>query len=210
VPTPPADATPDEQRRARYVREWVARFSDTSQVRYLHLVDGGIADNLALRALLTIVLTSDLRNLSTEKIAATRRLLLISVDGEAATDRMLSQQPKISGLSVLAATVSGIVIDRYNFDTMLLAEAEMRQLVLRLKEARCRIAPILEGHPCADVEGLVVHLDLGRISDPAVRTHLLATPLGLTLPDKDVDLLVEWGERVVRDDGAIRRFLQGL
>ncbi|MFO1024988.1 MAG: patatin-like phospholipase family protein [Acetobacteraceae bacterium] len=210
VPPPPQDADQDELRRVRYIQEWVARFSDTDRVRYLHLVDGGIADNLALRALLTIVLTSDLHRIPQEKIVATRRLLLISVDGEAATDRQLSQAPRVNGLSVLAATVSGIVIDRYNFDTLLLADSEMRQLVRRLKEARCRIGPVLAGHSCDDVEGLVVHLDLRRVTDPAVRARLLATPLALTLPDDLIDLLVEWGARVVQEDAAIRRFLQGL
>jgi NTE family protein len=210
VPPPPEDATPDEQRRARYIRDWVARFSDSTRVRYLHLVDGGIADNLALRSLLNIVLTSDLHKLSPEKVASTRRLMLISVDGEAATGRMLSQEPKVSGLGVLAATVTGIVIDKYNFDTMLLAESEMRQLVRRLQERRCKLAPVLDGHDCTDVKGLVVHLDLSLISDPAVRAHLLATPLGLTLPARDVDLLVEWGERLVREDPSIREFLRGL
>ncbi|MFL5284785.1 MAG: patatin-like phospholipase family protein [Rhodopila sp.] len=210
VPVPPSDATLDELRRASYVRNWVARFANTDEVRYLHLVDGGIADNLALRALLTIVLTSDLHKIPVKKIAATRRLLLISVDGESATGRMLSQQPKVSGLSVLAATVSGIVIDRYNFDTMVLAEGEMAQLVKRLKERRCRIAPTLDGHPCDDVQGLVVHLDLSLVSDPAIRARLLATPLGLTLPDEVIDLLVTWGERLVKENAVIQRFLQGL
>jgi NTE family protein len=210
VPEAPSDATLDEQRRASYLRDWVARFSDADRVRYLHLVDGGIADNLALRALLNIVLTSDLKKLPPMKVASTRRLLLISVDGEAANSRLLSQEPKVSGLSVLAATVSGIVIDRYNFDTILLAHSEMAQLVLRLQRTRCAIAPVLNGHACDDVEGLVVHLDLSLISDPAVRARLLATPLALTLPNKEVDLLVEWGQRVVRDNPEIRKFLAGL
>ena len=210
VPPPPADATANELQRVRYITQWVARFSNTDQVRYLHLMDGGIADNLALRALLNIVLTSDLHRMPQDKIVATRRLLLISVDGEAATDRQLSQQPRVSGLSVLAATVSGIVIDKYNFDTILLAESELRQLVRRLKEARCRIAPMLGGHPCDDVAGLVVHLSLAGISDPAVRAHLLSTPLGLTLPAGDVDLLVDWGARLAREDPSIQSFLRGL
>lgn len=210
VPAPPDDGSPDVERRLRYIRAWVARFSDTDQVRYLHLVDGGVADNLALRALLTIVLTSDLHSIPREKIISTRRLLLISVDGEAATGRDLSREARIPGLSVLAATVSGIVIDRYNFDTIVLAEAEMRRLVDRLKAARCRIGPVLAGHPCDDVDGLMVHLDLRDIPDARVRQHLLATPLGLTLPDADIDLLVTWGERVVQAHPAIRRFLAGL
>jgi len=210
VPEAPPNATLDEQRRASYLRSWVARFSDAERVRYLHLVDGGVADNLALRTLLNIVLTADLKKLPRTKIASTRRLLLISVDGESANSRMLSQEPKVSGLSVLAATVSGIMVDRYNFDTMVLAQSEMAQLVLRLRAARCALGPVLNGHPCEDVEGLVVHLDLSLISDPVVRARLLATPLALTLPNEEVDLLVEWGQRVVRDDPQIKKFLAGL
>lgn len=210
VPPPPPNATAEERRRVELIGQWAARYADPSLVRYVHLLDGGIADNLALRSLLNIVLTSNLKAVPRSKIASTRRLLVISADGEAAADPKLSLDRNVGSWAALAATVSGIAIDRYNLDTIMMAEAELRQLVQRLRDARCREGAVLEGHACDDVEGALVHLNLARITDPAVRARLQAIPTGLTIPREDVDLLVLWGERLVREDPNIRLLLRGL
>ena len=55
-----------------------------------------------------------------------------------------------------------------------------------------------------------MHLDLSLVTDPAVRARLLSTPLGLTLPTAEIDLLVSWGERLVKENPAIQQFLRGL
>lgn len=48
------------------------------------------------------------------------------------------------------------------------------------------------------------------MADPEVRRRLQAIPTGLTIPDKDVDLLVEWGERLVVENPDIRAAISGL
>ena len=53
------------------------------------------------------------------------------------------------------------------------------------------------GRRCNDVEGRVIHVSLGGIDDPVWRQRLSAIPTGLTIPDADVDALVEYGERRV-------------
>ncbi len=210
VRPPPPHATAEELRRATWLKKWASDYADSERVRYVHLLDGGIADNLALRALLSIVLTSNLEAIPRSKIASIRRLLLISVDGEASADPRLSQERSVSGLAVLAAAVSGIAIDRYNQDTLMLADSEMRHLVDRLRTARCAQGAVLNGHPCDDVQGAVIHLHLGLIPDRAIRERLEEIPTGLTIPDADVDLLLSWGERLMRDDPRIRDLLNGL
>jgi NTE family protein len=210
VPPPPPNATAEERRRVELIGQWAARYADPSLVRYVHLLDGGIADNLALRSLLNIMLTSNLKAVPRSKIASTRRLLVISADGEAAADPKLSLDRNVGSWAALAATVSGIAIDRYNLDTIMMAESELRQLVQRLRDARCREGAVLEGHACDEVEGALVHLNLARIPDPAVRSRLQAIPTGLTIPGEEVDLLVLWGERLVREDPNIRLLLRGL
>jgi NTE family protein len=210
VPPPPLNATPDEVRRLGLLQEWANQYADPAQVRYVHLLDGGIADNLALRPLLNIVLTSKLNALPRSKIGSMRRVLMISVDGEATADPKLSMVRHVEGLAALAATVSGIAIDRYNADTIMMAESELHRLVQRLRNARCEQGAVVEGHACDDVEGAFVHLSLARITDPTLRARLQAIPTGLTIAAEDVDLLVSWGERLVREDPNIRRLLAGL
>jgi hypothetical protein len=63
---------------------------------------------------------------------------------------------------------------------------------------------MVNDRPCADVQGQVVHVALSAIDDPTWRARLGSIPTGLTIPDADVDALVQYGEQLVREHPAIR------
>jgi NTE family protein len=213
-PTAPS-ADPGERkdmlsRRAVIARN-AERYLDPSQTRYVHLMDGGISDNLAMRSLINGIIALDDDTDSFRRVAmVTRRVLVVSVDGEAASDPTLNQQRVVTGLGQIFSAVSGTQIDAYNFETLLLAETQVKKLVERLKKTRCEMAKTLNGHDCADVEGNVVHLSLSDVADPEIRKRLQAIPTGLTIPDQDVDTLVSWGKRLVLENPEIRSEIKGL
>jgi hypothetical protein len=64
---------------------------------------------------------------------------------------------------------------------------------------------VINGHPCEDVRGDLVHLSLSDVQNPAMRARLQAIPTGLTIPAKDVDALLAYGEALVRDNPVIRQ-----
>jgi NTE family protein len=139
-----------------------------------------------------------------------RRVLVLSVDGQSAADPAISKQRVVTGLSQIFGAVSGTQIDAYNFETMRLTAAELRQLVESLSKVRCAQARIIEGHDCADVRGALVHISLAGIPDSQERQRLQAIPTGLTIPDEDVDLLVSSGEHLVQQNDTIRRLISDL
>jgi hypothetical protein len=69
---------------------------------------------------------------------------------------------------------------------------------------------VIDGHPCDDVVGDVVHFSLNQIEDAAVRKRLEAIPTGLTLADADVDALIAAGENAVRTSAQLARFREQL
>lgn len=194
------------------------RYLDPQQTKYVHLLDGGISDNLAMRPVINAMLrfNDDAKNLAGTSIVAgtsiagVRRVLLISVDGQAAADTSWARQPTVSGIGQIFAAVSGGQIDDYNFETLLLAKEQMARLVDELKGLRCRHREQIKGEDCADVQAEVIHLSLAEITDEAERKRLQAIPTGLTLSKEDVDLLVESGRRVALDSPELKAFLSGL
>ncbi len=208
-------ATPEELKDPRSRRAGLARmaqrYMDPALTKYVHLMDGGIADNLGLRALINGVIGFDDSSASFGQIALnTRRVLIISVDGEAAADPTLNQEQVVTGLGQIFSAVSGTQIDSYNFETLLLTSAQVDDLVARLKKGRCAVAKMIRGYACDDVKGYVVHISLAGVADPEVRKRLQAIPTGLTIDDADVDALVAWGEKLVLDDKDIRAAVAGL
>ena len=58
----------------------------------------------------------------------------------------LNQEEAATGLGQIFSAVSGTQIDSYNFETLLLAGAEVDDLAARLEKARCEIAKTIDGY----------------------------------------------------------------
>jgi NTE family protein len=210
---PPAEwaETPDELSRRVVLARSADRYLDPDRTKYVHLLDGGISDNLALRGVANGGIALDDTTDTFRRVALkTRRVLVLSVDGQSATDPTISKQRVVTGLGQIFGAVSGTPIDAYNFETLILTNTELRRLVESLRKVRCAQARVIEGHDCADVRGALVHISLASILDPQVRQRLQAIPTGLTIPDEDVDLLVSSGESVVQQNDTIRALISDL
>ncbi len=203
-------ATLPETESAAARRRELARlnniYANPDLTHYVHLMDGGIADNLALRALLNFFIVFEAEgDLFRRTALTTRRVLVISVDGEAATPPSLGQQRVVGGLLSIMSAASGTQIDAYNFETLALARQQVRDLADRIRMARCAAGKIINGRPCEDVRGDLVHLSLANIKDPAWRNRLSGIPTGLTIPRADVDALLQYGEALARNNPTIAK-----
>ncbi|HEX7007407.1 MAG TPA: patatin-like phospholipase family protein [Alphaproteobacteria bacterium] len=207
-----ADRVPPSS-RARYLIDTAREFLDPAKTRYIHLVDGGVSDNLAMRGLLNSVV---LLNASPADIhrrsgaLQVRRLLLVSADGQASSRGAFADSRVVTGVGQILNVVSGGSIDQYNFETLQLARQELESLAANVRRLRCEVAPVIDGYRCDDVETHFAHFSLGDIADEATRKRLEAIPTGLTLSPEDVATLVEVGARVVRESPELERFRKGL
>ena len=160
---PPAAApaewaeTPDELSRRALVGRVANRYLDPERTKFVHLMDGGISDNIALRGVANGAIALDENNETFRRVALkARRVLVLSVDGQSATDPAISKQRVVTGLSQIFGAVSGTQIDAYNFETLLLTASELRQLVenfakfaaRRRGSSRGMIAPMCAAHWC--------------------------------------------------------------
>lgn len=129
-----------ELSRQRYLAEFARLYLDPVQTRYVHLMDGGISDNLAMRQMINNVLiyADDFDVIRRVGFDRARRIVLISADGQASRDSSWPQQQTVSSLGQIISAVSGTQIDSYNFETLLLVEQQMRRLVDNLRVVRCQ------------------------------------------------------------------------
>jgi NTE family protein len=188
-------------------------YLDADATRYVHLMDGGIADNLAMRSMINVMLvvTGDAAAEASIDLTHIRRILLISADGQAANDAATAKNRHLSGLGQIFNAVSGTQIDSYNFETMVLAREEIDALRDAVRKQRCaegRVAS--DGHPCGDVQSYFVHLSLAGITDEAERRRLQAIPTGLTIDPGDVAQLVAAGEEQVRSSPDLAAFRDSI
>ena len=205
-------ADEDTQTRRRILAQAAESYLDSKRTPYIHLSDGGIVDNLALRGLLNQILLfeSDAEFQRAQNFAAMRRLVVIVADGEAAQNTAMAREQVVTGLGQIINSVSGSQIDNYNFETLSLTRKKIADTVEQIKAIRCRIAPVIEGHPCGDVEGYLLHFALSQIKDEATKARLEEIPTGLTLSNEDVDALVAAGEEQVKTSPVIAQIVRDL
>jgi len=213
-PLPPAVAQSAWERsqndlRARALLETLQRYSDPEQVSWVHLMDGGISDNLALRVLLNdaLLMEAQAEQLRPELLPV-RRLLVISVNAEAPPNPSWPKQRIVSGLGQIISAATGAQISAYNLETVIAVEHTVENVVRSLRQMRCLRGSTINGYPCDDVAGGVLRINLSDVDEPEMRARLLAVRTGLTLPRDQVDELVVAGEAMIHQHAAeIARFL---
>ncbi len=183
------------------------RYLDADTTRYLHLSDGGVSDNLAMRgagAMMQVLSAADIR---ARGFLGVRRLLLISIDGQGTQDSSIARRKEVVGVLALLGLVSGGQIDSYNFETMNTVTEQMQRLAVALRNARCAQGPMVDGKSCGDVQAALIHISLAGLPESPEQKQLLAIPTGLTLTRSDVDLLVTAGDDAVVNSAPLRDFL---
>lgn len=208
---PPPSAPPPGWRqdartlsRASALDENADRLMDPNRTKWVHLMDGGISDNLALRSLSNALILLDEDDPELRRLATTtRRIIVISVDGQAANNPTLGTRRVVTGFGQIISAVSGTQISAYSFETLLLAEQQVNDLTDKIRRIRCQMGPVLDGRSCGDVKGGLVQVSLAGVADDALRRRLQAIPTSLTIRDSDVDALVDQGKTLLQTNSTL-------
>jgi NTE family protein len=175
-------------------------YSDLEQRRYIHFVDGGISDNLGLRALYEVIELSGGFMQYAEKMQYTppRRLVLISVNAATDPQSSMDQTPNQPSIAQSISAVSNVQLRRYSTDTIALVEKSLKRWAKEISSPQ---------HP---VEPYFILLDLNGIKDPDQREFLNQMPTSFSLTDEQVDALIAAGGELLRNNVEFRRLMADL
>jgi len=194
-----------ESRRTSAVRRWInarilASYLDSSLRRYIHLVDGGLSDNLAIRNPL-----SEARARGIERAhedhgidkpfleGHVRRIVLIIVNAQTEAEvswGLVDGAPSVPGL---LAAITNSQIDRYSVETL-----ELLMSRVRLWESRAAEV----GSP---LDLYMIEISFLAVPDPEERDYLNHVPTSLHLDAADVDRLRESARRLLRQSAEFQK-----
>ena len=97
-------------------------YLDSEKTQYIHLVDGGVADNLGVRAILDRVHAQGdfWSTLKRSKQEAVRKIVFLVVNAETEVDDQWSRSSRPPSLGTAIESYSSVVITRYNFEAIML------------------------------------------------------------------------------------------
>jgi NTE family protein len=206
---PSGEVSSRRYQEARRIRHY-ARHDD---MRYVHLVDGGLADNLGLRALYDKATSAGgfVPVLQRTGYTDFQRILHIVVNAQKERSADGAADERVPGPIRTVIGATSMTLDRYGFETVEVVKRDLSAWLEELKEFRC--AP---GTPqswptgCDDLQSHFVELNFAQHPDPAEREYLENLPTSFRLDRADVDRVIAAGKTLLDESAAFREFLQSV
>ena len=192
------------RQRAKELRSYL----DAKKRPYIHLLDGGLSDNVGMRSVLeTTALVGDLE--STFQLLGAKhikRLVYLMVSAETAPDVTHYQLNDIPGLSRVSRALIDIPINRYSTDTLQLMDQAVQQWRIQLRQRSAAGSDVFT----SDADIYFINASLTEIDDPEEERRLMNIATNLALTNEEVDLLLQAGSRLLRDNQEFQRLLRDL
>jgi NTE family protein len=181
---------------------------DAEKRPYIHLLDGGLSDNLALRG---IIEGSGLQGnfeklLMLAGVKNVKKLVILAVNAETSPDVMEFRSDHIPVISKAMSSMIDIPINRYSFDTTTLINMGVEKWQAELKSK-----PRSADSPWAkDAEIYFINASLSEIVDPDERIALMKIPTTLYLTDEQIDRLVMVASKLIRGNPEFQRLMKDI
>lgn len=193
---------------------------DREERPYLHLFDGGLADNLGLRAMLDGVLRHHgiVEALDALQLNDTRRVVVILVNAETALDVESSRKMQTPTFTASLSAATSVPLQRYSFETVALLKDRLMEWERQSYEAECgpgaypaapKTNPADEDG-CKGVNFHFIEVNFSEHPDPEERDYLKQLPTSFVLTDEAVDRLIAAGRLVLRNNSEYQRLVTGI
>jgi len=188
-------------------------FLDSKKKPYIHLVDGGVADNLGLRAALErVTLMGNVwATMKYAKRENVHKVVFVVVNAETETNNRWDRYEKVPPLAAMLESYSSIAIERYNMETVALLSESFPRWADEVRRGRCGSGELsTEPGSCGDIEFYLVQVKFDALDDEAERSYFKHLPTSFVLKPDEVDKLRDAARRILTESKEFQRLLQDL
>jgi NTE family protein len=203
----------DFTERQFYLANNMTPYLDAEKKPYLHLLDGGIADNLGLRAIVDrIVFRGDfwktIRNTHHENV---RKVVFIVVNAETQPDSSWDRSEAPPSFLAMLESYSSTAIERYNVETIALLKDNIETWTGQVRSQRCSGKPSSDRpDSCGDIAFYVIEVKFDAARDESERWFFKKLPTSFSLLPEEVDRLRAAARRILEESGEFQRLLHDL
>lgn len=174
----------------------IKSYNDAQQRKFIHLVDGGIGDNLGLRTIIDRIETLNQGNMNELADIHVRNILIVLVNAAVNPDRLIEQTYSAPSVGTTMAAVSSAQFSNYNRETL----ERLENLLADIQRY-------------AEENGLPTRVYFSQVGFEHIESEELnrllnSLPTTLALEDIDVDRLIVAGRLILRNEPAFQAFKQ--
>lgn len=192
---------PDPASRGYHAAKSMASYLDRSSKPYIHLLDGGVSDNLGLRSILEyLAVRGGIRDsLREQGYSQVRRVAFIIVNAETREKPRWRLLDEVPGLAAIVGASSTVMINRYNFETIALLRRYAQDWSSEVRAAG--MTPI---------KFYIVEVGFDYLPDQAEREYFQSIPTSLYLQAGEVDRLRGVAERLLLSSEPFRNMVRDM
>ncbi|WP_428604364.1 patatin-like phospholipase family protein [Sedimenticola sp.] len=192
-------------RRYRLAKTW-NRYLNQPAHPYIHLLDGGLADNLGLRAMVDqIVIHDGLNDAKQRKVVEqAKRIVLIEIDAAARLPSEWEKSPDHPPQSVILDAASTTPLSNYNFETKAYLHSQMGPW---LKENGA--GPCQDKTRCQP-ELYIIEINLEESPGQIDGEPLSTIPTDFNLPKQAAQRLIDAGQQQLLNHPEFKRLLKDI
>jgi len=203
---------PPRFNRARIARSYL----DSDDRKYIHLLDGGVSDNIALRGPLVAMQSNHLSWSLVNKINFNeiKKLVVVVVDARTDPKTEIDKSTDGPGLATLIDIISSVPMSNYSFDTVqqLLStfeswrkDAAAHAGCTAVLQKQCPAAK-LPTPPPSIPDTYAIYVGFDQLMETKDRQHFLNLPTTFNLPKEDIDKLRQIGPRILDKSETFQAF----
>jgi NTE family protein len=196
-------------------------YTNSRKYPYIHLLDGGLSDNLGIRLLINITrsegnIWSKLKEINLEE---TRKLAVIVVNARNEMNTDFTQRNYSIPIIDTVGAASAIPLDEYSFESMEVLRDNIADWQRSISAGRCQDHsdhndPAGDGEseqaPGCEARVYLIEVSFNMLRDEAEREHLLNLPTSFRLESEDVDRLKAAARTVLGESKAFQSLLKDL
>ena len=187
--------------RLEEIVESMEYYLDDNNPPYATLVDGGVTDNLGLRAIYrNMMLSGGAVKLfySKKETAPIQHIVVIVVNASTTAVTEIGKSDEIPSIFDVLTAVTDIQLHLYNTESNTLLRDELVQLVETLSEADSPIQPYF------------IEVSIEDVEDPKKSLYLNEIPTSFSLNKEQADTVIDAGRQLLRQHKEFRRLLTNL
>jgi NTE family protein len=194
-------------------------FQNSKDRPYIHLVDGGVADNIGVRAILETLeaMGASAAGRADTGFASIRRIVVIVVNARSAPKTDWDRHENPPGMISQLLQSSGVPIDRYSFETVELLKDRQeiygwrREIqILRARMAGATEAEADASVPLPKLSIYTMEVSFEDIQDLDERAYFMNLPTSFVLAKESVDRLRDVAGRLLRESKDYQSMLRDL
>ena len=205
---PPVASSAASSRRQRRFIEEQNTYRNAQERPYIHLVDGGLSDNLGIRRILDNIAFSGglARSLESSGARGIRKVVFLNVDAGRHNSYAIDRIDTIPSTMEVADSIRFSLLSHYTEETNDRFAEDVEKWRSEIRNA----ASTGRGPFAADADLYYIEVGLRDSPDELTRASLLAIPTSYTLSQDQVKELINAGHKLLELNPEFNRFITDI